>query len=90
MIAVRGIISGKVQRVWFRRYVESIAVPLSLRGYARNLPDGCVEVLLCGTADAVAQGQAAVERGSPASRVDSAQWQNVDLDPASIEGFRVL
>jgi len=78
-----------VQRVWFRRYVEEVAAKLNLTGYARNLPDGSVEVLLCGPADAVAAGQAEVEKGPPASRVDSADWHAAAIDPASVEGFTV-
>jgi len=41
-------ISGRVQGVYFRASCQQQAIDLSLSGYARNLDDGDVEVLLCG------------------------------------------
>lgn len=41
-------ISGTVQGVYFRASSQQQAIEYSLSGYARNLPDGDVEVLLCG------------------------------------------
>lgn len=41
-------ISGRVQGVYFRASSQQQAIEYSLSGYARNLADGDVEVLLCG------------------------------------------
>jgi len=41
-------ISGRVQGVYFRASSQQQAIEYSLSGYARNLEDGDVEVLLCG------------------------------------------
>jgi acylphosphatase len=41
-------ISGKVQGVYFRASSQQMAIEYSVSGYARNLTDGDVEVLLCG------------------------------------------
>lgn len=41
-------ISGKVQGVYFRASSQQQAIEYSLSGYARNLEDGDVEVLVCG------------------------------------------
>jgi len=41
-------ISGTVQGVYFRASSQQQAIEFSLSGYARNLADGDVEVLLCG------------------------------------------
>ncbi|MCK9503471.1 MAG: acylphosphatase [Porticoccaceae bacterium] len=89
MIAVKGIVDGKVQRVWFRRYVQSVAEPLGLAGYARNLSDGRVEVLLVGAEEAVTQGKLAVAQGSPRSRVTAVTWVEVAC-PESNQGFDVI
>jgi len=89
VIAVKGIVDGKVQRVWFRRYVQSVAEPLGLAGYAKNLADGRVEVLLIGAENAVVQGQRAVEQGSPLSRVKSVNWVEMAC-PGTPQGFDIL
>lgn len=47
-------VRGRVQGVGFRWWTRSRALELGLVGYARNLPDGRVEVLAQGPADAVA------------------------------------
>lgn len=88
MIAVKGIVSGKVQRVWFRRYVQSVAEPLGIAGYAKNLPNGSVEVLLWGSEEAVRQCQDAVAKGPPGSRVDSLSWSREE-NPVPPVGFEV-
>lgn len=49
--SVRAWVTGKVQGVWFRRATREQALKLGLTGYAKNLPDGRVEVLMCGSSD---------------------------------------
>ncbi|AZQ83878.1 acylphosphatase [Colwellia sp. Arc7-635] len=41
-------VSGKVQGVYFRASSQQVAIDHGLSGYARNLTDGDVEVLMCG------------------------------------------
>ena len=53
MVARLFTVSGRVQGVGFRNFVQRAAVPLAIKGYARNLADGRVEVLAMGTAAAV-------------------------------------
>ena len=45
MAAVRFLVRGKVQGVWFRASTRAEALALGLRGHARNLADGGVEVV---------------------------------------------
>lgn len=45
---VRCWVSGKVQGVFFRRATRQQALSLGLAGWARNLPDGRVEVVISG------------------------------------------
>jgi acylphosphatase len=50
LIARRCLVSGRVQGVFFRASTRAKALQLGCTGYARNLPDGRVEVLVVGDA----------------------------------------
>jgi acylphosphatase len=63
------IVSGRVQRVSYRAHARTEALRLGVSGYARNLPDGRVEVLACGDAQAVDALIRWLWMGSPRARV---------------------
>jgi acylphosphatase len=46
-------ISGRVQGVFFRDSTRDVAIALKLDGHAINLADGSVEVIACGSHEAV-------------------------------------
>jgi acylphosphatase len=52
-MSTRFLVSGMVQGVGFRWFVARHARALGLAGYARNLPDGRVEVVVSGPDDAL-------------------------------------
>ncbi len=47
-VSYMALVSGKVQGVYFRASSQQVAIDNGLSGYARNLTDGDVEVLMCG------------------------------------------
>lgn len=47
-MAVRIIISGKVQGVFYRQSTKEKAIQLGIKGYVKNLPDETVEVVANG------------------------------------------
>ncbi|MGL4928661.1 MAG: acylphosphatase [Plesiomonas sp.] len=47
-ISMKICIAGHVQGVGFRYFTQQQAQKLGVKGYARNLSDGRVEVLACG------------------------------------------
>jgi len=47
-ICKKCFISGKVQGVFFRVSTQEQAIANEITGYAKNLANGAVEVLLCG------------------------------------------
>ncbi len=52
---VRLRVTGYVQGVGFRAYVRRRALALGLSGYAKNMPDGSVEVVLQGDEQSIGQ-----------------------------------
>lgn len=47
-VEIRAVFSGRVQGVGFRVTVKRAAERHSVKGYAKNLADGCVELLAQG------------------------------------------
>jgi acylphosphatase len=88
MNAVRFFVGGKVQGVWFRASTRDRAIALGLRGYARNLSDGRVEVLAIGADDAVEGMAQWLHYGPSQARVDELERLDAE-DDAGIAGFEV-
>ncbi|QNP39884.1 acylphosphatase [Lysobacter solisilvae (ex Woo and Kim 2020)] len=88
MKSVRFLVGGKVQGVWFRASARDRAVALQLRGYARNLSDGRVEVLAIGDDDAVEELGQWLHYGPPQAQVD--ELERVDAhDEPGLAGFEI-
>lgn len=54
-ISIHCYVSGRVQGVWFRASTQDKAKELGLTGWAKNLPDGRVEVFASGERHLLAQ-----------------------------------
>lgn len=67
------LVDGRVQGVFYRATAARRAAELKLRGYARNLPDGRVELLACGEPDAVDSFVKWLWIGSSASKVTAVE-----------------
>lgn len=65
----RALIEGKVQGVWYRGSTQQEARKLGITGWAKNLPDGRVEVLMCGEEKALDKLEAWLHEGPPMARV---------------------
>jgi len=83
MICRRSFVSGRVQGVFYRATCVRRAQELGITGFARNLPDGRVEVLACGEPAVVEAFEQWLWQGSPASKVSGVD--SSDVDPASIQ-----
>ena len=81
LVARRYIISGRVQGVGFRYFTEAAALREGLHGWVKNLPDGRVEVLAEGDADALLRFERQVRHGPPAARVE-----HVEVDDTTPSG----
>jgi acylphosphatase len=80
-------VHGRVQGVWFRDSTRKEAERLNIAGHAINLPDGNVEVLAIGPADALRELEAWLHRGPPLANVTRVEAVISDLH--GVQGFRV-
>jgi acylphosphatase len=76
-------VCGRVQGVYFRHSTRIEADRLGIRGIARNLPDGSVEVFAQGATDAVQALRQWLSLGPPQARVDSVE--EIELASARLE-----
>ena len=74
----RYVVTGRVQGVGFRWYVEREARALGLGGWVRNRADGSVEVLAAGSTQQLNALYDKLKAGPRASRVD-----NVEVEEAA-------
>ena len=79
-------VKGRVQGVFFRASTRRVAESLGVSGYAINLPNGDVEVLACGSDDAVDRLGDWLQHGPDMARVDNVSVETVEIDVP--EGFQ--
>lgn len=78
---------GRVQGVWYRASTRERALALGLRGYAKNLPDGSVEVLAEGDAHAVNELEVWLWQGPAAAEVSDVTGEIVLDSPSLSDSF---
>lgn len=71
--AVHVVITGRVQGVGFRAFVEREAEVLSLDGWVRNRRDGTVEVVFAGEETEIQHMLMELNAGPPAAAVTDVQ-----------------
>ena len=76
--AAHWIVSGRVQGVGFRWFVQRAAQRIGVGGDVRNLPDGTVEVRAEGSAEEIGQLLSAVREGPSSGRVDHVEQLDAD------------
>ena len=89
-MTTRFLVSGEVQGVGFRWFVARHARSLGLGGYARNLPDGRVEVVASGgEAEAMAQLEELLRAGPAHARVERLERQDDVDETVSTRSFDI-
>ncbi len=71
--SLHAFVRGRVQGVLFRSFVERHARRLGLKGYARNLFDGRVEVEAEGERSALEELLKQLHQGPPGARVEGVE-----------------
>ena len=87
ILARRYVVSGRVQGVGFRYFVQRKGTEIGVAGWVRNRTDGTVEAQAAGSAEQLQQFEAALREGPRISRVD-----RVTISPAALggeTGFRI-
>ena len=74
-------VTGVVQGVFFRATTQQKAERLGVRGYARNMPDGSVDVLACGEEAAVQALCDWLWQGPDYAKVEDVKCEQVAVDP---------
>ncbi|MGI9247622.1 MAG: acylphosphatase [Woeseiaceae bacterium] len=80
-------VSGRVQGVWFRDSTRREAEQLGITGHAINLGSGDVEVLACGTPEALDALCNWLRQGPPLARVSGVEQRPADYE--DLPGFRI-
>ena len=80
IVARRFVVTGRVQGVGYRNFVEHLAGKIRIDGYVRNLRDGSVEVLGIGTPENLLKLRKGLERGPMMARVSG-----VSEEPSVVE-----
>jgi len=91
MMWYRFVSYGRVQHVFYRKFVSQAMMRNRFNGYVRNLDDGTVEtvVFIVDDEEDISRVLQILEEGSPASEVehiDYAPIENVEMDT---DGFEI-
>jgi acylphosphatase len=89
MESIRFIVHGKVQGVFYRKFVAQKLRQMGIRGYVRNLPDGTVEVVVRASEEELDAIRQALEEGSPLSEVEEIEMEYLDDDDLLYDGFEI-
>lgn len=83
------VVSGKVQRVGYRDYIECYAKEQELFGWIRNHENGTVEIVLQGTPDELKACIEVLNQGSLLARVENMtiDWRSPEKQ---YDEFKVL
>jgi acylphosphatase len=88
-IARRYCVSGMVQGVGYRFFVQRVAGRLGLHGYAKNLRDGRVEVYAAGEPASLAELRTELERGPSYASVSGVTENDAELDDRYASAFSI-
>jgi acylphosphatase len=77
-VCIHCFVSGLVQGVWYRASTQEQAKKIGLTGWVRNLPDGRVEVMMCGDKTKVLAMHEWLRTGPPRAKVSDARRSGLE------------
>ena len=87
MFRIHVLVSGKVQRVWFRKQTQTKALELCITGWVKNLFSNAVEIIAEGEMDSLTEMTGWLQDGPPLASVDklSIEWFPAENECNSFE-----
>ena len=85
----RFIISGKVQGVFYRKFVSQALMQRQFKGYIQNLNDGTVEVVAEVFDEDFDAFRQILEEGSPLSSVEEIKHEIIEDAEFNTDGFEI-
>jgi len=82
-------VSGRVQGVFYRKGAQKAAQELGVTGFAHNLADGRVELVVEGKAEKVRQFAEWCKQGTPFAKVDHCDVQFEEYKAEFPDGFTI-
>jgi len=89
IVARRYVVTGRVQGVGYRNFVEHTGAKIGVDGYVRNRRDGSVEVFAMGTHEDLEKLRKALERGPIMAQVGRVSEEPSEVEAKYIGNFTV-
>ncbi|MES9832451.1 MAG: acylphosphatase [Candidatus Thiodiazotropha sp. LLP2] len=77
-ICVRCFVGGRVQGVFYRASARHVAQGLGIKGFAKNLSDGRVEVVACGAVESIDELRNWLRKGPADAKVSGVSCEVID------------
>lgn len=87
-VRVRLLISGRVQRVFFRVWTQNQAEKLGLTGWVKNTPEGKVKAVFEGEKEKVEEMVKNCQQGPKRAKIDEIK-KNWRKATGEFEGFKI-
>ena len=88
MKCVHLIVSGRVQGVFFRANVRNKAIGLGLKGYAKNMSDGNVEIVAQGNEEKIKELIDFIKKGPGIAKVTDLKIKH--KEPENFKNFEIM
>ena len=89
IVARRYVVTGRVQGVGYRNFVEHTAGKIHVAGYVRNRRDGSVEVFAMGPPEELLKLRKALERGPMMAQVGRVSEEPGEVEAKYLGNFTV-
>ena len=89
IVARRYVVTGLVQGVGYRNFVEHLAGKINVQGYVRNRHDGSVEVLGMGSPEELQKLRRGLEKGPMMAHVSGVSEEAIPVEPRYLGDFTI-